>query len=198
MVLMPDYSELSDGITLKSAISPFKKTHSNKKNKTIQIHLQTGKYGGNYKELCFKSLRDLLKLIKFDGNLILTGLGNNLSQDISILESNFKCLNYIDKFSSIFELMNLILEVDCLITPDGFPAFFAMSNQIPTIVLYTFPYALRRATLEWLSNSYSISSISDNFHSSIDSKIRDIFNLPPKLLKVPKSAHIIEYLEQNV
>ena len=50
------YSELSDGITLKSAISRLKKP-LNKKNKTIQI-IQTGKYGGNYKNYVL-SLRDL-------------------------------------------------------------------------------------------------------------------------------------------
>lgn len=190
------YSELCDGIPIKSAISPFNKEKlTGNHKKTVLIHLQTGKYGGNYKELCLKSVKIFLKKIKFDGRVILTGIGKNISQDLSILESEFVCENFIDKFSTIFELMNLILKVDYLISPDGFPAFFAMSNKIPTLVLYTFPYALRRVPIEWLSRSYVINAISTGLYETLDLKIRNQFNIPAKLLKIPENNHLIEFIE---
>ena len=162
------------------------------------IHLQSGKWGGNYKELSVKSILKLLNKLNFKNKIFLTGLSNHYSQDLSVIKNEYDCVDYVDKFPDIFDWMNLVYEADMVISPEGFPAFFSMSLNIPTIFVYIHPIILRRLNINWIASSYPVNNISYSINNKLDYFFRSKLNFRPKKLSLPCNEKIVSFIKESI
>ncbi|KGG02850.1 hypothetical protein EU99_1812 [Prochlorococcus marinus str. MIT 9321] len=191
---------LSDGCKLPEGIYPFSfkpilPIDINLKKKIVLIHKQSGKWGGNYKEI---SLTSVSKFFPNSKNIcfLLTGIGDYLSDDINNFCSKHNVINLIDKFNDVRDWMHLIHFVDLVITPEGFPAFYSMSLLKPTIFLYEVPDILRRASVAWIANSFSNINTNISLKEKIDYKIRKTFSLKPSNLCLNDSHDLKIYIKK--
>ena len=197
-----DNIKLSDEIMLPEgkfplSIKPYSEKHTQINKMQILIHIQTGKWGGNYKEIDVNSLIRLLEIINKDFIVILTGFSKYLSKDIDKLSKKFKVINYIDRFTDLNSLMGLLSSVDLVISPEGFTSFYTMSLNKPLIFFYTHPYIMRRASFSWLAKSYSINCSTITIFEKIDYHLRKILGIKQKRLTFNISESLKKYLLTN-
>lgn len=197
-----DNVELSDDIKLPEGKFPLTVKPSSEKhiqiNKVhILIHIQTGKWGGNYKEIDVNCLIRLLYMINKDFIVILTGFSKYLSKDVDNLSKKFKVINYLDQFKDINSLMGLLSSVDLVISPEGFTSFYTMSLNKPLIFFYTYPYIMRRASFSWLAKSYSVNCSTTTFFEKVDYHLRKIIGIKQKRLTFNVSESLKKYLLAN-
>ena len=195
-------SYLSDGLKLPEGINPFtlnKKCPIELKKgyKYVLLHKQSGKWGGNYKEISLNSVTENFAKYK-DLTFILTGIGNNLSKDINEFSSKNRVINCIDNFQDIKDWMSLVNHVDLVISPEGFPAFYSMCLLKPTIFLYTVPNILRRASITWLKNSYSSYDKEISLLEKFNYRGRKLFSLRPKNIKLNKSKALDDFIYKSL
>ena len=195
-------SYLSDGIELPEGINPF--TLDNKcpipikeGYKYILLHKQSGKWGGNYKEISLNSVTETFAKYK-DITFILTGIGDHLSKDINEFSSKNRVINCIDKFQDIKDWMSLVNYVDLVISPEGFPAFYSMCLLKPTVFLYTVPNIFRRASITWLKNSFSIYSKEITLFEKFNYKLRKLFSLKPRNINLNKNKALNDFIYKSL
>jgi hypothetical protein len=116
----------------------------------IGIQVQSGKVGGNFKGFSSKWLISVINLLsKLDYvEVILLGddfLGYRFLEKLQC----YKSVNNMLGKTKFIEWLGVIKSCDLLITPEGFPAFFSMSQKIKTITFYSDYNILDRIHVEW-------------------------------------------------
>lgn len=143
----------------KLKVTPYPKINI-KKNKTkkkkirVCIQVNSGKIGGNCKIFSNKWISELIAL--FDPNryqIYLLGTINNMDRDeIKEITKN-KNVNFLVKKTKFISWMKTVVNSDFLISNEGFPAFFAMSQNVRTICFYTDKRILTRIHPAWRKNN---------------------------------------------
>jgi len=130
----------------------------NTKNR-IGIQLHSGQVGGNFKGLSLNWVDRILKFIpRNEYEIHFFGTGDGLNQR----KINRICLdhginNHIGK-TDFKQWLSMLAGLDFLITPEGFPAFFAMSQRVKTLVFYTDYQILGRVHPEWRKRNILMSA----------------------------------------
>jgi len=103
----------------------------------VGVQLNSGKWGGNYKGISLPWLRQLARALpenRYQVHLLGTGDGFR-SGDITRLCETTGFHNHVGQ-TTFDEWLALIKAMDFFITPEGFPAFFAMSQRVPTLAVF--------------------------------------------------------------
>jgi hypothetical protein len=129
---------------------PLKKIKSD--SKVIGIQLHSGKLFRNYKAFHLSFIKKLVLNGPKDVHwrLFGTGEGYNLSQINRLCRQ--LCIENLVAKTSFSEWLRHLKSVDLLITPEGFSAFFALSQKIPCYVYYTQKEDLVRFHPEWMNH----------------------------------------------
>jgi hypothetical protein len=125
----------------------------------IGIQLHSGKVGGNFKGFSLSwivRVRKLLNKDKFDMYLFGTGDGYSVEK-INQVCDKYRIRNLIGK-TEFMEWVSYIKSMDFFITPEGFSAFYAMSQKIRSLVFYTDYQILGRVHPEWRRGNIILSS----------------------------------------
>lgn len=170
--------EYSDAFQLPLGIAPLQRssTHTLNKQPKVLIHLQSGKWPGNFKYLSERFLRTILEVIGNNAEIVITGLTEHMPARYEIPKAA-NIIDYRNRFSSINQWIDLCQECDLVIAPEGFNAFFALSISIPTIIILTIPNVLRRTSIRWLArNSFIIVFKEYTIHSKIRRRVLEFFS----------------------
>ena len=127
--------------------------------KRIGIQLHSGKSKGNFKAFSFTWLDKVLKYIpanKYEIHIYGTGDGLKNSS-IKLLTTKYGLYNHVGK-TDFKEWIFMLAGLDFLITPEGFSAFFAMSQRVKTLAFYTDYQILGRVHPEWRKGNILMSA----------------------------------------
>lgn len=133
-------------------MEPYPQLIAKKKKHTginIGIQLQTGKERGNFKGLPLRWIERLIK--KSPQGIIWHLLGTPTNYDPQQVEAMCKkhgIVNHVGK-TTFDEWLKQIADLDYYITPEGFSAFFALSQGISCHVFYRIEEDLRRIHPAW-------------------------------------------------
>lgn len=125
----------------------------------IGIQLHSGKVGGNFKGFSLPwivRIRKLLNKDKFEMYLFGTGDGYSLTKLSHVCEK-YRIRNLVGK-TEFMEWLSYIKSMDFFITPEGFSAFYAMSQKIRSLVFYTDYQILGRVHPEWKKRNIILSA----------------------------------------
>lgn len=134
------------------AIEPFGEHES---RPLIGIQLNTGKLRTNYKGLSLSWVKELLCSLRdtpFDFVLTGTGEGYDLARVEKFCRAN-GIENRVGK-TDFLTWLRLVVSMDVFITGEGFPAFFAMSQRIPTMTFVIDPSVITHMPPEWETGNY--------------------------------------------
>ena len=144
----------------------------NRKSFKIGIQLHSGKIHGNFKGFSMKWISDLRKWLskeKFEIYLFGTGDGYSLSKVEQLCKKQrIKCLAGKTDF---MEWLSYIKSMDFFITPEGFSAFFAMSQRVRSLVFYTDYQILGRVHPDWQRENIIMSAGQENILGRILNRI---------------------------
>jgi hypothetical protein len=117
----------------------------------IGIQLNCGSHLGNERSFSLrwiKKLRKILPANKYSISLFgtLTKKGSIRKTETFCLENNIE--NYVGK-TTFLKWLSKILAVDFFITFEGFPAYFAMSQKVQSLVFFIAPSILTRIPPVW-------------------------------------------------
>jgi len=139
-----------------------------KKKKIISIQVNTGKIGGNCKILSSKWIVEIINFFnKKNYEIIL--LGTILDKEKSILKQfkSNKNIKILVNKTTFYKWLSIIKSSDFFISPEGFPAFFSMSQKVKTICFYTDKRILTRIHPKWKKYNYIKSVNWKNLYSTI-------------------------------
>lgn len=125
----------------------------------VGIQLHSGKLGSNHKGFSLRWLKAVLGKINADDifvHLFGTGDGYQVAA-IEALCRHCDIENHVGKVS-FYEWLGWIKSMDFFITPEGFPAFFTMSQHIRTIAFYRNYTIISRVHPLWRKNSFCMST----------------------------------------
>lgn len=127
---------------------PVPELNSDKFNIGVQLH--SGKVNGNFKGFALRwlaAVRSWLPQEEFDVYLFGTGAGYNMKR-VARFCKRYSIRNYVGK-TDFFEWLGYIKAMGFFITPEGFSAFFAMSQRVRSLVFYTDYRILGRVHPNW-------------------------------------------------
>ena len=163
------------------------------KKKKISFQLHSGKLGSNYKSLSYNWIREISLLLNpdiFEIHLFGTGEGCNKEKLNFICENSPIIVNKVGSlnFNSWLEQIS---SSSVFITPEGFSAFFSLSQKIPTITIYTDPMILDRLHPKWEQNNLFIYSYSKRILYKLYKKIYHlIYSKYPDLKPISPSETV--------
>lgn len=133
----------------------------------IGIQLNSGSREGNRKLLNIQWVVDVCNLLSYkEIEILILGTTESFEKDqLEILESiSSNVICHYDH--SILEWMGYIASLDFLITPEGFPAFWGLSQKVPSIVFYHEVEAILRMHVEWrkIVIAIKLSNINGTFY----------------------------------
>lgn len=110
----------------------------------IGIQLQTGKKIGNFKGFDLSWIQQLIDALPktITWHLLGTGTNYNLQKVESFCQKN-NIKNHVAK-TNFTEWLSLITSMDYYLTPEGFSAFFALSQKVQSYIYYVHAVDLRR------------------------------------------------------
>ena len=171
-----DGIKYSDPIYLKMNPFPLKKFKKKFiKNQKIKIGFQvhTGKNGYNKKIISPQWIKETINGL--DRNIYEVILyGNDNALEENKIFKNLKVINLINKLS-FKDWMKKIKKLDFLVSPEGFSAFWAMSNKVTTLMFYNDDSIIERLHKTWIENNIIIYSKNEKLIYKIIRKLRRIF-----------------------
>lgn len=156
---------------------------------TISIQLASGKKGENYKQLSYLWIILLIyriSKIKKPIKLVLLGTNIKLPLWFKHLVKSFPFTLILVNKTSFREWLSLIKATDFFITPEGFSAFFAMSQRVKCLVFYSDYQIIKRVHPDWRNGNILISVGWSNFKSRIRYRFNKlVFGHSQKLWPLP-------------
>lgn len=193
-------SEINENLEMQPfpnlKIDVFHKKHA---SKVIGLQVNSGKKGGNYKHFDFETVQKLVKLVTGQGwQLKIFGTDLNIGNKIELMSrGNTNISNYIGK-ASFKQWLSELKQVDFFITPEGFPAFFAMSQKIRTIVFYNDIEVLKRIHPQWKNYSILYFYGSSNIYLRFINFLRRVFRLDQNKIRDSKNEIIFEKIFNHI
>jgi hypothetical protein len=130
----------------------------------IGIQLHSGKIPGNFKGFSLPWITQIVKLLpadRFAVYLFGTGIGYKLHQ-IKRMCAKYNIMDMVGR-TDFLEWLAYMKSMDYFITPEGFPAFFAMSQKIKSLIFYTDYQILGRVHPDWRKENIIISAGQETF-----------------------------------
>jgi hypothetical protein len=147
-----------------------KKPDVSQHSTNIGIQLYCGTEGHNFRGFSLnwlKAVRKFLPLKKFTIYLFGTTTKCYQGADIERICTQQDIVNMVGK-TDFSEWMSFIKAMDCFISLEGFSAFFAMSQRIPTLVFNQYIYSINNSVHPlWAKDNIIININSNRFLSRI-------------------------------
>ncbi len=137
----------------------------------VGIQLHSGKLGGNFKGFSLNWLKNIVnrnnnELVEV--HLLGTGAGYRPSK-IDAICHGCGMNNHVGE-TGFYEWMDLIKKMDLFITPEGFSAFFAQSQQVKTLAFFSNYNIVSRIPPEWRTGSFFLSCGQEKLYSRIKNR----------------------------
>ncbi|MBU3621119.1 hypothetical protein [Polynucleobacter sp. CS-Odin-A6] len=176
--------------------------------KRVVIQVQSGKQRENYKFFDKSWLRKLVDYLATseDLEIILVGkveAGENFYEELAKTQDrrsyNKRIINLVNK-TTLEEWLCVIAAADFFISPEGFAAFFAMSQRVRSLVFFTDYQVIDRIPIEWRLENTIMSAGWAGVSSKIYRKIyRRIYSRYPGLAPLkPEQVYSMALLKGRV
>lgn len=164
----------------------------------LGFQLYSGKIGGNFKGFSLdwiKQIRDWLP--QSDVDVYLFGMSGGYDKDkIEKICNKHSIINMVGKLNFI-DWLRYIKSMDFFITPEGFPAFFAMSQKVKTLTFYTDYGMIGRIHPEWRNKNILLSAGWRSFSARILNKISIIVLRRYPLLRPIRPEIVYSIIHSN-
>ena len=124
----------------------------------LGIHLHSGTPASGLRVLAAQSVAALCEALSDSSvRVVLFGTGDPVTDaELDHLDDLGAHVTNMIGRDTFGEWVRMLTEVDLLITPEGFPAFLAMSQRVPTLALFTRADAVLRMPPEWRARSVCV------------------------------------------
>lgn len=181
----------------QDTINTIQVTESKSKTKKIigfQVH--SGKSPGNFKHFDVDWIKDVsIKLTQQDFKVIFLGTDEQLKREVSkFVQTKQLSKNTENKIGRLEfnSWRQEILKCDCVITPEGFPAFYASNNKVKTVCFYTDKNSIKRVDPHWLKNSIFLDDFNRNFlHKLYYRTFKLLFKVAPPMSPI-EPQHLVQ------
>lgn len=165
----------------------------------IGIQLSCGSLGRNFRAFTLKWIIKLSKKIKnLRTKIYILGTGDGYEQkELKQLDRISNIQNWVGK-TSFSEWLSLMKSMDVFISLEGFPAFFAMSQKVPTILYDQYVYGIDNAIHPVWRDNGAVIKIGSN---KVLKKIRywKMKYLKRKNLYSPRNlSFVVNFIEKNM
>jgi len=142
----------------------------------IGIQLHSGKKQTNFKGLSLNWIRQIRKSLPEEYDIFIFGTGEGYpSSQINKLTSDTSVISLVGK-TTFNEWLYHLTCLDFLISPEGFSAFFSMSQRIPTLAFYSLTESLCRVHPQWRRHNILIDIDRGGFVPKFKKLIASKFN----------------------
>lgn len=169
------------------------------KNKyTIGLQLHSGKAEGNFKGFALRWIAHLRHWLPIDTyDLYLFGTGGNYNKRLlNQMCKKLEIKNLVGQ-TDFIEWLKYIISMDFFIAPEGFPAFFAMSQKIPSLVFFRHARILARIHPKWRKENIIISSGQETILGRVLNKVLMLTVGRNKLFQPLKPAQVKSIIEKE-
>lgn len=138
----------------------------------VGIQLHSGKFPSNFKGFSLHWIADICQNLESDQfrvHLFGTGEGYRRS-DVERIANTNGVANLVGKLS-LEDWLKRVASMDFFITPEGLPAFWAMSQRVRSLVFFDFAEILARVPPEWRESNVLMSSGRDGFLDKVRNRM---------------------------
>lgn len=132
----------------------FHKPELDKSRTNIGIQLNSGSRAANRRSIDISWIADFVDLVaKSNMNIFILGTGDGYSHEELALLDTLPPHAHNIVGNAFSDWLGYLGSLDYLIAPEGVAAFFALSQKVPSLVMYSQNDAILRLAKEWRTNA---------------------------------------------